>query len=145
MFTTFSRFWGDFPAKLHREAREEGINQLERKQWRLACRGQACPAFQTLSFSNLGGPSAICSQSVTQRLPLMIEGWRWRKAPPRLTLLWGPSHTTCQSTSQRNEYISNSRWFCVFVLNSDSLAKSVFHVCVFASVTRWIPAICASN
>ena len=40
---------------------------------------------------------------------------------------------------QPNKYILISRGFfyaCVFVLNSNSLAKNIFHVCVFASVTR---------
>ena len=38
-----------------------------------------------------------------------------------------------------NKYISNSRQFFdvyVFVLNSNSLTKRNFHVCVFISVTR---------
>ena len=38
-----------------------------------------------------------------------------------------------------NKYISNSRGFFdvrVFALNSNSLARNIFHICVFASVTR---------
>ena len=41
-----------------------------------------------------------------------------------------------------NKYLSNPRRFFgvyVFVLNSNSLAKNIFHVYVFASVTRCIP------
>ena len=48
----------------------------------------------------------------------------------------------------RNKYILNSRGFfevCVFVLNSNSIARNILDVCVFASLTRWIPAMCVSN
>ena len=48
---------------------------------------------------------------------------------------------------KRSMNISNSRQFFdvyVFVLNSNSLTKNNFHVCVFVSITREIPAKNAS-